>query len=123
MKVEIRFRVWDKVNRRMTFGGSFHTLEIDGKLQEWFGMPTPHPDDCELMQYTGLKDSNGVEIYEGDIVKIGDMLRQIIFVDAKFQITGIDKMHNANYDLQPSEELEVIGNIWQNPELLKVEKK
>jgi len=123
MKVEIRFRVWDKVNRRMTFGGSFHTLEIDGKLQEWFGMPTPHPDDCELMQYTGLKDKNGVEGYFDDLVKWGKSIYQVVWDETE----GVAWLRRVKGDevwsklrIHLIEDGEVIGNIWENKELLEV---
>jgi len=128
---QIKFRVWDKTEKKMTFGGSFHTLELDGVDQEWFGMQTPHPDDCEIMQYTGIKDKNGKEIYEGDVVTCcggydypeGSSApcedpREVKFDDGKWVV------HCPNCDdWEPLFEWdinEIIGNIYENPELLKV---
>jgi len=71
-------------------------------------------------QYTELKDSKGVEIYEGDIVEEGRSVGLIVFKDGQFYIdwkfnkdfwNETLKMHNENLD--------VIGNIYENPKLLK----
>ena len=66
-----------------------------------------------LMQYIGLKDKNGKEIYEGDIVKNRD--GQIYEIEFKFN------SFNGKY-MVDFWELEVIGNIWENPELLNITK-
>ena len=124
----IRFRVWNKTNREMTFGGAFSTLEIDGKNQEWFGMKTPHPDDCEVMQYTGLKDKNGKEIYEGDIVTYGFKTKdfndlvlhtgKVFFDEFMFLVDG-DKINEEWHSINRVHYVEVIGNTCENPELMK----
>ena len=75
-----------------------------------------------LMQFTGLKDKNGKEIFEGDIVdwstKDKKLIYEITFCNGSF---GLDltnrsgfELHNINYF-----ELEIIGNKFENPELLK----
>jgi len=59
MQREIKFRAWDKKNKQMSFGNiGFHYNDIQGM----------YAYDKELMQYIGLKDKNGKEIYEGDIL-------------------------------------------------------
>lgn len=79
-----------------------------------------------LMQYTGLKDKNGKEIYEGDIIRIKNSLIEIegevIFdtIDLSFEV--YDKENDCKEMLwYTNEEFEVIGNIYDNPEILKGE--
>ena len=75
-------------------------------------------DEDTIGQYTGLKDRNMKEIYEGDIVKYKNMLGKIIFLQGAFQLSDF-------YDEEEwilgyiNEDLEVIGNIYDNPELLE----
>lgn len=81
-----------------------------------------------LMQYTGLKDKNGKEIYEGDIVKIKhefgntENICEIIYLDGAFRTKKF--IFGSYYDClyywyANDYELEVIGNIYDNPELLE----
>ncbi len=89
-------------------------------------------EDDPIMQFTGLKDKNGVEIYEGDIVKMFyqdwlDKTEVIKFKDGTFGYGGefhfspfhclAQDMRDARYHF--SHAFEVIGNIYQNPEMLK----
>nr|DAV28706.1 MAG TPA: YopX protein [Caudoviricetes sp.] len=81
-------------------------------------------DNFELMQSTGLKDKNGVEIFEGDIVKIigdvlGDDMSVIRFTEGGFYLDY--KNLDTEFELLYSIDLpiEIIGNIYENPELLE----
>ena len=80
-------------------------------------------NNCELMQYTGLHDKNGKEIYEGDIVKLDEGLNKIAFQSGCFtaiNILSFDGECNDSYNLPEINDCsEIIGNIWDNPELLK----
>ena len=124
---EIKFRAWDFQNNSMHevnimmigFGSSSYNYPNEGEEADVGTMDT----NRVLMQYTGLKDKNGKEIYEGDILLYpntgydpsrGDNpneLSKVIFKDGGFYA---DDYGVYEIDL----ECEVIGNIYENPELL-----
>lgn len=128
MNREIKFRVWDSDLKKMRYLNSTHDIiEFDEKgigqyhnLQtgygEWFG---------DLMQYTGLKDKNGKEIYEGDIVKcfIDDEYHDLIveYDCGAFSTTyhkgDLYKISDYLYRVLTknyNEDYEVIGNIYES---------
>jgi uncharacterized phage protein (TIGR01671 family) len=128
MNREIKFRAWN--GEEMLF---VHQLDIypDSKVCRINCSVQSHYDKWPLMQYAGLKDKNGVEIYEGDIVYafIGSYCYgkgKVIFHNGIFWIEWIDdkeaNMEPVGCYAKPfgkvREPLEVIGNIYQNPELL-----
>ena len=109
---EIKFRVWDKTSKEMV---NINRIDIgDGSCK-----PTIFGDvfydywnDVELMQYTGHKDKNGKEIYEGDVIQtdeywVGDRY-------LKNEIIIIKDIRKC-YELRPCT---VIGNIYENPGFL-----
>ncbi len=127
---EIKFRAWDKENKEM-----LEVQELDYE-DSYNGQPmvrtTMYNDyfdteDMILMQYTGLKDKNGKEIYEGDIVELKaengccNMLGKIIYDNYDLAFELIDEEGNQEALWYAEQELEVIGNIYDNPELLKGE--
>lgn len=80
-------------------------------------------DEIELMQYTGLKDTNGVKIFEGDIVKnIYSNSKYELFWDEEnccFRMRNIDDDYDyLVLNIREAGMLEVIGNIYENPELI-----
>lgn len=114
---DIKFRAWDKKSKTM---GYTEPLQIGGdyigpNLAAWFeGMDFPERDvDGVIMQYTGLKDKNDVEIYEGDI------LQDKSWPDDN-KALGVMTWENWGWSqFHPLERFEIIGNIYENPELLK----
>ena len=118
----IKFRVWDD-NLKVLY-----TPEMDKEEKNLWrisangGDFTNSYDNGILMQYTGLKDKNGKEIYEGDLIKINNDKIMKISWSERFASFIIDRdgwafSHWFGESLNSSE-CEVIGNIHKNPELL-----
>ena len=121
MNREIKFRAWDEVSEKMLNWNDF----LETNMKNTF--IAPESTGLILMQYTGLHDKNGKEIYEGDIVycqtKYGKAKAIIKFIDGKFVaywdsiLTHPQNGHCiACYEI--NKRFEVIGNIYDNPELL-----
>lgn len=125
MNREIKFRMWHKKSKKMFDVESINFK--DRSLNMWnsvmYTLSTFSLDDVILMQYTGLHDKNGKEIYEGDIVKYrdsrGQHIEKVIFDKGCFYAG----MHwGSSTRVAPklinTRITEVIGNIYDNPELL-----
>ena len=127
---ERKFRAWNKNFKKMYKIGQI-TLEkgtwnYEPDNREYIGMSIPYQPSFVLMQYTGLKDKNGKEIYEGDIVYIKgetellDIKGKVEYSDifAQYIITNTKNIAYETEALGDYENIEVIGNEFDNPELL-----
>jgi uncharacterized phage protein (TIGR01671 family) len=72
-----------------------------------------------VMQFTGLHDKNGVEIYEGDILQLDDLLVPVEFDDGCFQIKTSTNQGASQLMQMRAKRFTIAGNIYQNPELLE----
>ena len=119
---DIKFRVWDNERNAMFNSKSVDIDFFEGKIEitsdtiRYDEVYTDEIKDFELMQYVGCKDKNNKEIYEGDIVKTKEHIGQIIYSKGMFFIDVKGDFYLPIYNV--SEFMEVIGNIYENPELL-----
>jgi len=134
---EIKFRAWSKVFKRMSpenaefhFNGGDSHLHFD-VFNGNFDTDVWDFSECVLMQYTGLKDKNGVEIYEGDILsgekgvfvaKIGGYFSE---PSVGFGVHYCKDNDESIFVKEPDpfgveSKLKVIGNIYENPELMEI---
>lgn len=117
MNREIKFRAWDKDSERM-IDEPYHFEQSEDKYwcyEGWRDLEDGIRHDCELMQFTGLLDKNGKEIYEGDILsrrgmEDGEVRYEkgvwIIFSETSSAIWK-QELHNHYHHT------EIIGNIYQ----------
>ena len=139
MSREIKYRAWHKEKKKM-----FNVDYIDFKCQAHsVGLSDPKYDealrsddrrDIELMQFTGVKDNKGVDIYEGDILQPEryiktNWLRGVVeFKNSAFQLTGENYSQNNLYlsmklGSKANNVIIVIGNIYEHANLLNYESK
>lgn len=136
---EIKFRgfaVAEMVNSQWLTGFGVYPIEFSKEYAERTGRKkemylytedgTYQVQEKSIGQYTGLKDKNGVEIYEGDCFKGKSGIKIVKYKDGafvteyKFNIRGFKEV-NISPLIVTSRESVVIGNIYENPELLEVQ--
>lgn len=138
MKRIIKFRVWDKELKQMdyypyVYFGTNHVAFVDDKDLDYIDDNSEDKDNFELMQFIGIKDKRGVEIYEGDIVEYVD--KQSLFESGIYKI-GFDRGSFCFNGLGEYEDdmvevgigypdfpnigkyLVVVGNIYKDPEIV-----
>lgn len=113
----IKFRAWSKqlndfldITGFESIKGDVHGIFHDGDYISF------DKEDVVIMQYTGLKDDKGVEIYEGDIVEFARVRYQVEFLDGSFVLYDRNQWHIPFYTVHGG--IEVIGNTYENSELI-----
>jgi uncharacterized phage protein (TIGR01671 family) len=124
---EIKFRAWDSHNKEMWHGDLFSPIWTDGTVQDCYS---------EYMQYTGLKDKSGKGLYESDLIVcqsypfysegFHNYVAEIVWYDDAamfgYEYHAISSRVRGNVVGGSLDELigmEIIGNIYENPELLE----
>lgn len=129
MSREIKFRAWqDNIMLTQPISSVYGTYRFFGLI---------HEDNANIMQFTGLKDKNGKEIYDGDVVEYGDIMSDGFALDrtcrikgqvnwyegrSQFVIQGLEENHRGGHYMCQWDyalNLEVIGNIYEHKHLLE----
>ena len=117
---KIAFRAWG-VNTKEFYDEDF-SVSGDGKaIFTGEGDAYDVPGEFILMQFTGLLDKNGKEIYEGDVVRMSDTKYQVKYVHAEFRLSNLESGNITNswgLSDQHRMKLEIIGNVYEHPNLL-----
>lgn len=131
----LRFRVWDSKNKRMIYksgpecyeltlhgNAHYYRRQIDGKVDG--DMFSSKGDGLIFSQWTGLKDAKGKEIYSGDILKNSSMwpiyIGVVVHFEGSYWVKSVETDLYATVTLnsEGASRLLVLGNIWENGDLL-----
>lgn len=130
--MEIKFRGWNSKNKKWIYGYYFvnrgeHFISPDEVVNPLVSYNDFVVDKDSIGQYTGLKDKNGVEIYEGDVIESSCYRHVVIYDDdnARFAAVNVRHLNIEMWGCALTKEWiedfrkEVVGNIHENPELTK----
>lgn len=138
MNDRFKFRAYDEFNKIMHY--DFQFIKSGDKGNDWMIFQSDkqkldfdkekafciniYPNPCfaqqlKIMQYTGLKDKNGKLIYEGDVVKQNKTMYYVTWEKGSYGFCDIRTKITYTVEFIMNKRQEVIGNIYENPELLK----
>ena len=117
----LKFRIWDDILKVMYTPGTDEKIKNLWEIPKLQGGVMKVRNGIKVMQFIRLQDKNGKDIYEGDIIGAKlqieredyNFIGSVIFENCKFT------SDNADFELWIYDELEIIGNIHENPELIK----
>ena len=122
----LKFRAWDSWRKRMSVVDRIY-IDTEGvRLYDDFGEYWRDFRDVELMQSTGLKDKNGKEVFIGDIIKCTRGCLHEVYIEKEYGGTYLGGMPAIYLSrllggYAWTEDEEIIGNVYENPELLEDE--
>ena len=139
MNRTIKFRAWNPQQKRMFYPGDgmtdvvilnynkktgdFTDFEVGEAYYDWdvLGIKSRVDGDCRLMQFTGVHDKNGKEAYHCDIFRYMGELFLLEWHEDWFSWWGKPINHNNGFAsmMNANMQMEILGNIYDNPELLK----
>lgn len=136
---KLEFRLWDKANKKMLYYDTdiVPTLTLNGVLENSFigkvnGKDIILHDNIsacyEIMQYTGLRDRHNKKIYEGDVLETEDRIVEVVWHeqagqwDTNWIAYTKELVSNGITNVEWQYKASAIGNVWENPKLLKGEK-
>ena len=134
---EIKFRVWQEMMGKWEMSYTPYLYESDGKPHDYSGIVNLNkeiqnelPINDILMQYVGLKDKKDKEIYEGDIISYKyfkgfseleqEIIAKVEFIEGCFGFYEYKREDDDYFNKYDLSNTVVIGNIYENPELLEV---
>lgn len=125
---EIKFRGYNEFEKRWVYGYGLHqSIFIDGSSNAYVTASIREVfivDKESAGQYTGIKDKNGVEIYEGDIVEttrgLNHIIGAVIYRKASWYIQSKEGYNVRLISIFSTAENKIIGNVYENKELLEV---
>lgn len=123
MRREIKFRAWVPKSEEFIIHEAYMAIQGTPDIETLQSFMHHYSDEKNLMQFTGLLDKNGKEIYEGDVVSNHAAKWEIIFHTGCFCGKILSERLRVDHDIhivaRAIKEIEVIGNIYENPELIK----
>ena len=121
---EFEIRAWDKKRKRMYRGDEISSIYHSGIIMvvveeeknDWMVLP----EEYDLMLYTGKKDMRGVKVWEGDILRysIDGCVQSSLYV-INDMVEWFEEMYDADSYYRWDDIGEVVGNVYDNPELVK----
>lgn len=122
---EIKFRAWEPKSKTLTKAFDLEWLKFNTHVPDDFTKEANFDDDLIFQQFTGLKDKNGTEIYEGDVYclvedSVVENIGGYVRTEPEGRLIEVkipEFYHLTHYEFEAGEG-EVIGNIYENPELL-----
>jgi len=129
---EIKFKAWDTKQKRWRTDYDDVLIDQDGRLQCFVQIGyeglMQEVKNVEIVLFTGLLDKNGKEIYESDVVRVDDdwdkygmtagESYEVYFNEGGFRLKPKYDKNARGYWLEDNNEFEIIGNIYENPELI-----